>query len=211
MRMMGFPDRLISAADEALRTLSGARGPARPSPNADIPETELDSADCRASAALMRVNHAGEIAAQALYSGQAIFARSEQTREHLLQAGREEQDHLAWCKERLDELDARPSLLAPAWYAGAFALGLLAGAAGDRVSLGFIAETERQVESHIHDHLSRLPARDRKSAAILERMAADEAHHGTTARLAGGVELPRPVRSLMTIGGEFLRRVAAKV
>ncbi len=211
MRIMGFPDRLLSAADEALRTLSGAHGPVRPSPNADIPETNLDATDRRASAALMRVNHAGEIAAQALYSGQAVLARSEQTREHLLQAGREEQDHLAWCKQRLDELDARPSLLAPAWYAGAFALGLLAGAAGDRVSLGFIAETERQVESHIHDHLARLPARDRKSAAILERMAADEAHHGTTARLAGGIELPRPVRTLMTIGGEVLRRVAAQV
>lgn len=210
-RTIGWSGRLISAADEALRTLSGLREPARPSPTAGIPEPELDAAERSASAELMRVNHSGEIAAQALYSGQAILARSARTRQHLLQAGREEQDHLAWCRERLEELDARPSLLAPAWYAGAFTLGLLAGAAGDRVSLGFIAETERQVEAHIHDHLARLPARDRKSAAILERMATDEAHHGTTARLAGGSELPRPVRSVMTIGGEILRRIAAKV
>jgi 3-demethoxyubiquinol 3-hydroxylase len=172
---------------------------------------DLDAAERRESAELMRVNHAGEIAAQALYSGQAILARSDRTQAQLLQAGREEQDHLAWCRERLGELDARPSLLTPAWYAGAFALGVLAGAAGDRISLGFVAETERQVEAHIHDHLARLPAQDRTSAAILERMAADEAHHGTTARLAGGIELPRPVRSLMTLGGEILRHVAAKV
>jgi ubiquinone biosynthesis monooxygenase Coq7 len=210
-RRITWPDRLISAADEALRTLSGANAAARPSPTANIPEPELDAAERSASAELMRVNHAGEIAAQALYSGQAILARSERTHRHLLEAGSEEQDHLAWCRERLSELGARPSLLAPVWYAGAFTLGFMAGAAGDRVSLGFIAETERQVEAHIHDHLARLPERDRKSAVILRRMATDEAHHGTTARLAGGVELPTPIRSAMAVGGEILRRVAAKV
>ena len=211
MRRSSWTDRLIAAADEALRTLTGQAAASRPSPTAAMPEPELTSAERRDSAALMRVNHAGEIAAQALYSGQSVLARSAATRAHLLQAGREEQDHLAWCRSRLEELDARPSLLTPAWYAGAFTIGLVAGAAGDRISLGFIAETEKQVEAHIHDHLGRLPRGDVKSAAILEQMAADEAHHGTTARLAGGVELPDPVRSAMSVGGEILRRVASKV
>jgi ubiquinone biosynthesis monooxygenase Coq7 len=174
-------------------------------------EPDLGPQERAASIELMRVNHAGEIAAQALYSGQAVLARTGATREHLLEAGREEQDHLAWCQERLDELGARPSVLTPIWYAGAFTIGLIAGAAGDRISLGFIAETEKQVEAHIHDHLDRLPTEDEKSAAILEQMASDEAHHGTTARLAGGVELPGPARSAMAIGGEILRRIATKV
>jgi ubiquinone biosynthesis monooxygenase Coq7 len=204
-------DRLLAAADAGLRTLAGVAAAARPSPTAGLAEPELEPEARRRSAALMRVNHAGEIAAQALYTGQAILARSEVTRAHLLEAGREEQDHLAWCRQRLDELGARPSLLTPFWYAGAFTLGVLAGAAGDRVSLGFIAETERQVEAHLRDHLARLPVQDDKSTAILERMAADEAHHGTTATLAGGVEPPRAVRSLMAVGGKILRQVAARL
>jgi len=199
------------ALDEALRTIAGRVDAARPNPAREIDEPALDADERATSGALMRVNHAGEIAAQALYSGQAVFARAPGTREHMRQAGREEQDHLAWCRERLTELGTRPSLLTPAWYAGAFALGLVAGAAGDRYSLGFIAETERQVEAHINDHLARLPASDTRSAAILEHMAADEAHHGTTAQHAGGVDLPTPVRSAMRLGGEILRRVAAKV
>jgi ubiquinone biosynthesis monooxygenase Coq7 len=174
-------------------------------------EPALDAEARRTSIELMRVNHAGEVAAQALYSGQAVMARAAATREHLAQAGREEQDHLAWCSERLEELGGRPSLLVPGWYAGAFAIGLVAGATNDRISLGFVAETERQVEAHIQDHLDRLPGADRKSAAILQRMASDEAHHGTTAQLAGGVPLPGPIRSLMTLGGQILRIVAAKV
>ncbi len=206
-----WSDRLIGAADEALRTVAGPGRAARPSPTESMAEPDLDPQARSASIEFMRVNHAGEIAAQALYSGQAVLARTDATREHLLEAGREEQDHLAWCQERLDELGARPSVLTPIWYAGAFTLGLIAGAAGDRISLGFIAETEKQVEAHIQDHLDRLPSADDKSAAILEQMAADEAHHGTTARLAGGVELPQPARSAMAIGGEILRRIAAKV
>jgi len=199
------------AVDEALRTIAGRVAAERPNPAGTIDEPALDADERAASGALMRVNHAGEIAAQALYSGQAVFARTPATREHLRRAGREEQDHLAWCRERLTELGARSSLLTPAWYAGAFALGLIAGAAGDRYSLGFIAETERQVEAHINDHLARLPGGDTRSAAILEHMAADEAHHGTTAQHAGGIDLPTPVRSAMRLGGEILRRVAAKV
>ncbi|HSG66182.1 MAG TPA: 2-polyprenyl-3-methyl-6-methoxy-1,4-benzoquinone monooxygenase [Gammaproteobacteria bacterium] len=206
-----WPDRLLSAADEALRTLAGVASAARQSPTAGLADDALEPDARQRSAALMRVNHAGEIAAQALYTGQAILARSQATRAQLLKAGREEQDHLAWCRERLDELGARPSLLTPLWYTGAFALGVLAGAAGDRVSLGFVAETERQVETHLRDHLARLPERDRRSAAILERMAADEAHHGTTAVLAGGVEPPRSVSSIMAVGGEILRQVAARL
>ncbi len=206
-----WSDRLIGAADEALRTVAGPARAARPSPTKSMAEPDLDPQARAASIELMRVNHAGEIAAQALYSGQAVLARTGETREHLLDAGREEQDHLAWCQERLDELGAKPSALTPIWYAGAFTIGLIAGAAGDRISLGFIAETEKQVEAHIQDHLDRLPAEDEKSAAILEQMATDEAHHGTTARLAGGIELPELARSAMAVGGEILRRVAAKV
>jgi len=211
LRQTRWQDRVFGALDEALRTLVSEPAAARPNPGTDLEVPTLDWDERRSSAALMRVNHAGEIAAQALYSGQAVLARSEQTRRHLLAAGREEQDHLAWCRERLTELGARRSLLTPAWYAGAFAIGLAAGAAGDKLSLGFIAETERQVEAHIRDHLERLPASDTRSAAILEHMAADEAHHGTTARLAGGAELPTPIKAVMRLGGEILRRVAEKV
>jgi len=160
------------------------------------------------SSALMRVNHAGEIAAQALYSGQSVMARAAKTRDQLLEAAAEEQDHLAWCAQRISELEGRRSLLDPVWYGGSFLLGMLAGSAGDKVSLGFIAETERQVEAHIKDHLGRLPAEDARSKAILDKMATDEAHHATTARLSGGIELPRPIRSLMALGGKFLRRTA---
>jgi ubiquinone biosynthesis monooxygenase Coq7 len=210
-RNLTWRDRLVSAADEALRTLAGPLSAPGASPTEFLDDCELDAESRIASIELMRVNHAGEIAAQALYQGQAVFARGGTTRKHLLNAAREEHEHLAWCRQRLTELEGRPSALVPAWYAGAFVCGLLAGAAGDRTSLGFIAETESQVEAHIKDHLQRLPADDRRSAAILERMAADEAHHGTTARLAGGVDVPRPVRVAMAIGGEILRRVAAKV
>ena len=161
------------------------------------PGPELSESEKREAAALMRVNHSGEVAAQALYHGQAAFARNAQTREMLLQAAREEADHLAWCQDRLRELDSRPSLLGPLWYAGSFAIGALAAALGDRVSLGFIAETERQVEGHIDSHLERLPRSDGRSRAILEQMRSDEIEHGENAISAGGMELPAPVRGLM--------------
>jgi ubiquinone biosynthesis monooxygenase Coq7 len=156
----------------------------------------------------MRVNHAGEIAAQALYSGQALFARSESTRELLANAAREERDHLAWCASRVEELGGRTSRLTPFWYVGSFAIGVLAGLRADAESLGFVRETERQVEAHLRDHLQRLPAQDEKSVAILSRMAEDEVHHGTTAALAGGAELPAAIRGCMRVGGEILRRIA---
>lgn len=205
---LSWPDRLITALEQGLRAIAAPPVSTRPSPAAALPEPTLSADDRRASAALMRVNHAGEIAAQALYSGQSLFARSPATRELLANAAREERDHLAWCAARIEELGGRTSLLAPLWYAGSFGLGVLAGLRADVESLGFVRETERQVEAHLRDHLGRLPAHDEKSAAILSRMAEDEAHHGTTATLAGGAELPAPIRAVMKIGGETLRRIA---
>jgi len=207
-RRISWQDRLVAAADQALRTLADPPDAARPSPAAGLDEPEFSAEERRMSGALMRVNHAGEIAAQALYSGQSVMARTANTRDQLLEAAAEEQDHLAWCAQRISELKGRRSLLDPVWYGGSFLLGVLAGSAGDKVSLGFIAETERQVEAHIKDHLARLPAEDARSKAILDKMATDEAHHATTASLSGGTELPRPIRSLMALGGEFLRRTA---
>jgi ubiquinone biosynthesis monooxygenase Coq7 len=157
----------------------------------------LTEAQRRESAALMRVNHAGEVAAQALYHGQALVSRSSATREVLLKAAREEADHLAWCETRLKELGSRPSLLNPLWYCGSFAIGALAAAAGDRTSLGFVVETERQVEGHLDEHLARLPTGDTRSRAILNVMRADEIGHGAAAKMAGASELPAPVRVLM--------------
>jgi ubiquinone biosynthesis monooxygenase Coq7 len=168
----------------------------------------LSAAERRASAALMRVNHAGEVAAQALYHGQALAARSPSTRALLEHAAREERDHLAWCAERVGELGGRVSVLTPIWYAGSFCIGVAAGLASDATSLGFVQETERQVEAHLRDHLARLPVDDRRSAAILERMVEDEVHHGTTASLAGGTPLPLAVKRCMGLGGEILRRTA---
>jgi len=157
----------------------------------------LSEAEKRDSAALMRVNHAGEIAAQALYHGQALVARSAATRALLLKAAHEETDHLAWCETRLKELDSRPSLLNPLWYAGSFAIGAAAALLGDRMSLGFVVETERQVEGHLDEHLARLPQDDTRSRAILQTMRTDEIAHGVSAKAAGGAELPSPVRFLM--------------
>ena len=189
-------DTLISTADKALRSVFAPARAARPSP-ASGPAPELSEADRRESGALMRVNHTGEVAAQALYHGQAFAARNENTRNLLLQAARDETDHLAWCEGRLTELQSRTSFLNPLWYAGSFAIGALAATFGDRVSLGFVAETERQVEGHLDEHLARLPSGDLRSRAILEQMRADEISHGAAARAAGGTELPAPARALM--------------
>jgi ubiquinone biosynthesis monooxygenase Coq7 len=201
-------DDLIAAVDDGIRALGSRTTAARPSPSDSVAADELTADERRSSAALLRVNHAGELAAQALYSGQSLFARSADTRRQLRNASLEERDHLAWCEHRLRELDGRASLLDPFWYAGSFCVGLIAGACGDSASLGFVAETERQVEAHLDDHLSRLPSADRKSRAILARMAEDEAHHGTMASLAGGVDLPAPIRLGMAFGGGLLRRIA---
>jgi 3-demethoxyubiquinol 3-hydroxylase len=156
----------------------------------------------------MRINHAGEVAAQALYHGQALAARSEPTRQLLLEAAREESDHLAWCETRLSELHSHPSLLDPLWYLGSFAIGALAGLSGDRANLGFVVETERQVERHLDDHVQRLPAGDTRSRAILEAMRQDEIVHGTRARTAGGIDLPAPIRAAMKHTARIMTRTA---
>jgi ubiquinone biosynthesis monooxygenase Coq7 len=206
--VLSWPDRLVAAVDQGLRAVAAPPVATRPSPAAALAEPRLSPEERRSSARLMRVNHAGEIAAQALYSGQALFARSESTRELLATAAREERDHLAWCASRVEELGGRTSRLTPFWYIGSFAIGVLAGLRADAESLGFVRETERQVEAHLRDHLQRLPAQDEKSVAILARMAEDEVHHGTTAALAGGAELPAAIRGCMRVGGEILRRIA---
>jgi 3-demethoxyubiquinol 3-hydroxylase len=184
-------------------TIPNAAGTGVLAPIAPASQETLDrraaiaNADRQLSAALMRVNHSGEIAAQALYHGQALVARSDATRHLLLNAAREETDHLAWCETRLKELDSRPSLLNPLWYAGSFAIGAMTALLGDRTSLGFVVETERQVEGHLDEHLKRLPPEDARSRAIIETMRTDEIEHGMTAKAAGGSELPTPVRMLM--------------
>ncbi len=194
-------DSLLVNVDRALRSVfatpAAARPIPRPFPTVAAGDEALTAADKRAAASLMRVNHAGEVAAQALYHGQAAFARRPEVRDMLLQAAREEADHLAWCDQRLRELDSRPSLLGPLWYAGSFAIGAAAAVAGDAVSLGFVSETERQVEGHIDSHLDKLPPADERSRAVLEQMRSDEMAHGAAAREAGGVELPKPVQTAM--------------
>ena len=197
-------DQLLIAADEALRTLSGAASPARPSPGHGAAE----GGERTLSAGLMRVNHSGEICAQALYSGQAVFARDARVRFALQAAAAEERDHLAWCRGRLRELGAAPSVLDPFWYAGSFALGLVSGLAGDRWSMGFLAETEAQVERHLEGHLDRLPADDARSRAIVTQMREDESRHGSTGRALGAAELPAAVKAAMGIASKVMTGTA---
>lgn len=203
-------DYLLASADNALRTVLGAHGhhAGRPNPAGDIPD-ELENEDARRHAAgLMRVNHAGEIAAQALYQGQSVFARDASVRAAMHESAQEEVDHLAWCEARLQELDSAPSKLAPFWYAGSFAIGALAGAAGDKWSLGFVAETERQVESHLDGHLDKIAAEDARSRAIIEQMKADEIRHGDKAVAAGAATLPWPVQRLMRMVSKVMTTTA---
>jgi 3-demethoxyubiquinol 3-hydroxylase len=210
-RAMSWTDRLVAIFDQGLKTVLASPPAARPSPADAVAEASLSPAEKAESARLMRVNRAGEISAQALYTGQALFARDATTATYLRRAAAEEIDHLSWCSRRLTELGGRPSLLDPAWFVGSAAIGALAGISGDATSLGFVTETERQVEAHIGDHLTRLPERDAKSRAILEQMSADEARHGSEASAAGGAPIREPVRSLMAVGGEFLRRLAYRL
>lgn len=221
-RMSNSSDALLNAVDSALRTLFVAPRATRECPT--LPEhasdAQLAPEERRLSGALMRVNHVGEVCAQALYTAQALAARrpggsrsqpNEALAQQLEAAGREETDHLAWTQQRMDELGARPSLLNPLWYAGAFGLGLLAGRLGPGVSLGFVVETERQVEAHLASHMDRLPARDHASRAIVAQMKDDEARHAHEARQAGGVELPAPVRGLMRVAAKVMTTVAHRI
>ncbi len=201
-------DLLWGAADRALRTLAAPPVAGRSSPAGTDDPRNLGDEERRRAAALMRVNHAGEVAAQALYEGQALTARNPQVRDTLRRAAEEEGDHLAWCDERLRELDSRPSLLNPLWYAGSFAIGAIAGAMGDRVSLGFLVETERQVEGHLDEHLERLPREDARSRVVLEQMKRDEMRHGAAAQAAGAAELPTPIKLLMKLTSKVMTRTA---
>ena len=191
-------DQLVENADQVLRTLSGnANQAGRPSPAAAAAETELSAAERRHAAGLMRVNHTGEVCAQALYQGQALTARLPDVRDEMEHAAAEEIDHLVWCEERLEELGSQPSRLNPLWYGLSFALGAAAGIAGDRWSLGFVAATEDRVCKHLEDHLERLPEDDQRSRRIVEQMLEDERRHGETALEAGGEDFPEPVKRAM--------------
>jgi len=204
-------DKLIIAADAALRTLFATPRAARACPTLPQQGTELSAAEKAQAGALMRVNHVGEVCAQALYTAQALVTGNEALRAQFKQASLEETDHLAWTSQRLAELGARPSLLNPLWYVGAFGLGLLAGRLGDRVSLGFVVETENQVEAHLQSHMSRLPAHDHASRAIVAQMKDDEARHAVDARRAGAQELPAPVKMLMAAAAKVMTTVAQRV
>lgn len=197
-------DHLVVAADEALRSFAGVTPASRPSPAGE----RAGGDQPRVSAGLMRVNHTGEICAQALYNGQALFARDPKVRQALQTAAAEERDHLAWCRARLRELGSRPSLLDPAWYAASFGLGMVSGLAGDRWSMGFLAETEAQVERHLEGHLEHLPASDARSRAVVEQMREDENRHGLMGRGLGGRELPLPVRAAMRLCSKVMTRTA---
>ena len=204
-------DRLIGEFDRALRAIAGVAQAARPSPGAAVADTQMDDDDRAHVAALMRVNHVGEVCAQALYQGQALTARDERARDALEEAAREEEDHLAWSAARVAELGGRLSLLNPLWYAGSFALGAAAGALGDRWNLAFLAETERQVEEHLTGHLDALPADDRRTRAVVEGMRADEARHRASAIRLGAAELPAPVKLAMRLASRVMTTVAYRL
>jgi 3-demethoxyubiquinol 3-hydroxylase len=205
-------DKLLVEAERALATAFGAEPVAqRPSPAAATTKVELTESDRRHAAGLMRINHAGEVCAQALYFGQAALARDDTTRAQFLEAAAEETDHLAWCAQRLDELHSRTSYFNPLWYAGSFAIGSLAALVGDKVSLGFVVETERQVEAHLGEHLQELPNADVPSRVIVAQMQRDEAEHGQRAKDAGAVELPAPLPTLMRMAAGLMKAVAYRL
>lgn len=211
--MISLTDRLLSAADSTLRTLFAPPHASRPSPAAAVDTgSALSPAEKRLSGALMRVNHVGEVCAQALYTAQSLTTHNPALREHLREAAREETDHLAWTKERLEQLGDRTSLLNPLWFAGAFGIGLLAGrVGGDALSLGFVVETERQVEAHLASHMQRLPEGDTASRAIVAQMKLDEAQHADHALEAGGLPLPGPVRGLMRLAAKVMTVTAHRI
>ncbi|HTO56589.1 MAG TPA: 2-polyprenyl-3-methyl-6-methoxy-1,4-benzoquinone monooxygenase [Pseudomonadales bacterium] len=204
-------DLAVIAADRVLKTLAGRHVAERASPAQDVAPAPLDDEGRAHAAGLMRVNHAGEVCAQALYEGQAMVARDPNVRSALLTAAREEEDHLAWCNERLQELDSRPSVLNPLWYGVSFALGAATGLLGDKISLGFVAATEDQVCKHLDRHLHDLPADDSRSRAIVAQMRDDEARHGTAALDAGGADFPQPVKDAMTLVSTLMTATSYRV
>ena len=210
-RRLTLLDRLLMEAQRALDTSLGPARAERANPADAAADLVLDDPDRLHAAGLMRVNHTGEVCAQALYVGQAAVARDEATRHQLLAAAQEETDHLAWCAERLRELDSRPSLLNPLWYAGSYAIGLAAGLRGDGWNLGFVVETERQVEAHLDEHLRRLPPEDLRSRAILEVMKEDESRHADHAEAAGARALPQPIPRVMALASAIMKAVAYRI
>lgn len=204
-------DQLIAALDDGLRTVYGEHRAARPHAGTAHPSPQLSKQESRQSGRLMRVNHVGEVCAQALYTAQSLATPDPRLKAHFHEAARQETDHLVWTRERLRELNDRPSMLNPLWYAGAFALGLVAGRLGDAHSLGFVIETERQVEAHLQSHLDRLPAADTRSRAIVAHMKDDEARHGLQAAQLGGRELPGAVRLLMRAAAKLMTTTAARL
>ncbi len=201
-------DKFIVGFDHALRTLLTPAQTLRPVPGTELPEVELSDSEKSEASALMRVNHVGEICAQALYQGQALTARDAEVQHTLAQAAREETEHLAWTERRIAELNGRKSLLNPLWYGGSLAIGAFAGMLGDKWNLGFLAETERQVETHLAGHLKRLPHHDGKSRAIVAQMQVDEAGHATAAMAHGGADLPMPVKLVMKLGSKVMTKTA---
>ncbi|MEO7065978.1 MAG: 2-polyprenyl-3-methyl-6-methoxy-1,4-benzoquinone monooxygenase [Rhodanobacter sp.] len=204
-------DRLLSKVERALEAIAGSPSAQRPSPAAGLPDAELDETERRHAAGLMRINHTGEVCAQALYFGQAALARSADNRAHLLHAAAEETDHLAWCAQRLQQLDSRPSLLNPLWYIGSYAMGAAAAVIGDPFSLGFVVETEHQVEAHLAEHLTKLPAQDARSRAVLTQMQADEIRHAQAAQDRGGIKLSFPLPQLMHASSMVMKTVAYRL
>jgi ubiquinone biosynthesis monooxygenase Coq7 len=211
VRTLSPLDRLLAGVERAMEAVAGSPEAARPSPGDTVPEASMSDAERRHAAGLMRINHVGEVCAQALYVGQAALARTDETRQHLMHAAREETDHLAWCAERLSQLGSRPSLLNPLWYAGSYAIGVAAAAIGDPISLGFVVETERQVEAHLAEHLTRLPPQDERSRAILVRMQEDEVRHADAAQARGGIDLPWPLPRLMHAASAVMKTVAYRL
>lgn len=211
VRTLSPLDRLLAGCERALEAIAGSPQAQRSSPATGLPEAEMDDAERRHAAGLMRINHTGEVCAQALYLGQAALARNPENREHLLHAAAEETDHLAWCAERLQQLDSRPSLLNPLWYLGSYTIGAAAALAGDPVSLGFVVETEHQVEAHLAEHLEKLPEDDNRSRAVLSQMQADEIRHAEAAQQRGGVDLPFPLPRLMHLSSMLMKTVAYRV
>lgn len=205
------PDDVILQFDKALRTVFASAASRRPYPDAGVAEAEMSEAERRHAAGLMRINHSGEVCAQALYAGQALTARNPEAQKALLEAADEETEHLAWCEKRLNELGSHKSFLNPFWYAASFALGAFAGALGDRWNLGFLAETERQVEGHLDSHLGKLPPQDAKSRAIVEQMKSDEIRHADMAIAHGGAQLPGPVKQAMHLTSKVLTLSAYRV
>jgi len=205
-------DQLLIQFDQALRScMPGASQSGRKSPAQEIDDSEFSNSEKRHAAGLMRINHTGEVCAQALYQGQAMTAKLGEVRTAMEHAAAEESDHLAWCDQRLDELGSQPSILNPLWYALSFGVGATAGLAGDKWSLGFVAETEQQVCDHLEDHLQKLPQQDEKSKAILEQMIVDEKQHGETARQSGGAELPLAIRLVMTSISQVMKKTTYQI